>query len=213
MRKQKAYLAFKYTMDRIVAFFGIILCLPLFAVISLLIAVDSRGKVIFKQEREGKNRELFYVYKFRTMKRTDVAFDKNRPVIGDDNVNVTRIGKILRKSKLDELPQLFNVLRGEMSFVGPRPLLSVYSKMYERWEYYKFSGRPGMTGLAQVNGNGSLSVRGRSYYDVVYNEKVSLLLDIKILCKTVLTVLFGEKRYLNEPAEEEITAIQKKYDV
>ena len=146
------------------------------------------------------------------MKTLDVKFDKNNPVITDANKNVTKVGKFLRKYKLDELPQLFNILRGEMSFIGPRPLLAVYSRMFDRWEYYKFSARPGMTGLAQVYGNGVLSGQGRSYYDVVYTEKVGLLLDIKIFFKTFLVVLLGEEKTVKEPTKEEIEELKGRYD-
>ena len=212
MQNNRAYLLFKYAMDRVISFFAIIALSPLLVAIIIAVAVDSRGKVIFTQLREGYNRELIAVYKFRTMKTVDVRFDKNNPVITDANSNVTRVGKVLRKYKLDELPQLFNVLKGEMSFVGPRPLMPVYSAAYEKWEYKKFCGKPGMTGLGQVNGNGYLSIPARSYYDVYYNEHVSLKLDIKILFKTVITIFKGEKHYLNEPDPALIAAMKEKYN-
>ena len=212
MQKNNAYVTFKHVMDRILAFFAILALGWVFIVIIIAVAVDSKGKVIFTQQREGYNRELFGVYKFRTMKTLDVKFDKNNPVIPDANKNVTRVGKVLRKFKLDELPQLFNILRGEMSFIGPRPLMPVYSEAYEKWEYMKFAQKPGMTGLAQTRGNGYLSIKARSYYDVVYNENVTFSGDIKILFKTIDIIFRGEKYFLDEPDPALIEAIKEKYN-
>ena len=212
MQKNKAYLIFKHVMDRIIAFFSIIALGWVFLAIIIAIAIDSKGKVIFTQLREGYNRELFGVYKFRTMKTLDVKFDKNNPVITDANKNVTKVGRFLRKYKLDELPQLFNILRGEMSFIGPRPLMPVYSEGYEKWEYRKFAQKPGMTGLAQTRGNGYLSIKARSYYDALYNENVTLGGDIKILLKTIAIIFRGEKYFLDEPDPALIEAMKEKYN-
>lgn len=211
-KKHKFYLGFKYSMDWIIAFFSVLALSPLLFLVSILVAVDGKGSVIFRQEREGNNREIFYIYKFRTMKSTDIKFNKDKPIIPDDNENLTWIGGLLRKTKLDELPQLFNILRGEMSFVGPRPLMPVYSKMFRKWEFYKFSGRPGMTGLAQVNGNGHLSVIGRNYYDILYNERVNFFLDVWIVFKTFLVIFFGEGHFKREPTKEQIKALVERYD-
>ena len=210
--KRPVYLHIKYALDKVLALLGLIVLSPLFLLLIILVAFDGKGKVLFRQEREGQNREIFRIYKFRTMKRTDVEFDKDRAFIESNNVNVTRVGRGLRRCKLDELPQLVNILKGEMSFVGPRPLLPVYSNMFEKWEHYKFVGRPGLTGLAQINGNGLLSVRGRNYYDVVYNEKTTFFTDVKIVFLTVVVLFKGEKRSLNEPTEDEIRSVEARHN-
>lgn len=212
MRKPKVYLAIKYGLDKFFALLALIILSPLFAAIAVAIAADSRGPILFRQPREGYNREIIRVYKFRTMKTKDIVFDKHNAVIEDTNVNVTRVGKVLRKFKMDELPQLLNIIRGDMSFIGPRPLMPVYSNGYERWEFYKFSGKPGMSGLAQVNGNCYLSIPARSYYDIIYNENVSFVLDVKIFFKTLITIFVGEKRFLREPSQEQIEAVRNKYN-
>jgi len=211
-QKHKVYLAIKYALDKFFAILCLLVLSPVFLITTIIIAIDSRGKIIFRQEREGKNRQVVFIYKFRTMVSTDVPFNKKRQLIASDDQNVTRVGRFLRKTKIDELPQLLNIIRGDMSFIGPRPLMPVYSLSYEKWEYYKFSGKPGMTGLAQVNGNGVLSVQGRSYYDVLYNEKVSFLLDVKIFFKTIYVILRGEEKTLNEPKKEQIDEMRKRYD-
>lgn len=210
--KLKIYLFIKYSLDKILALAALLVLSPLMIAISIAVAADSKGAAIFRQPREGQNRQIIRIFKFRTMKAKNVAFDKFNPVIEDDNENVTRVGKILRKYKLDELPQLINVLIGDMSFVGPRPLLPIYSTTYERWEYMKFASRPGMTGLAQVNGNGYLSIQGRSYYDIKYSENISFITDCKIFFKTLFTVLSGEKKYLKEPSAEQIAEMKEKYE-
>lgn len=212
MDKHRFYLAVKYFLDKIFALVALIVSSPLFLIIAILIALDSSGPIMFRQLREGHNREIIRIYKFRTMITKDIVFDKNNAVIDENNINVTRIGKFLRKFKLDELPQLLNILRGDMSFIGPRPLLPVYSEGFERWEYYKFKGRPGMSGLAQVNGNGYLTIPARSYYDIIYNENVSFFLDCRIFFKTISTVFIGEKRYLREPTAEELNAVKLRYN-
>ncbi|MDD3947071.1 MAG: sugar transferase [Clostridia bacterium] len=186
------YLITKYVFDRVAAFFAILLLLPVFVFTTLLVASDGKGNIIFRQTRVGYGGRFFRIYKFRTMKSTDISFSVNRAVIEEDNDNVTLFGRFLRRFKLDELPQLFNVLKGDMSFVGPRPLLPAYIRVYETWEYCKFKVRPGLTGLAQISGNGHLSVNERSYYDVYYTEKCSLKLDFEILLDTAKAILKGE---------------------
>ena len=189
------YKAVKRVFDTVLAALGlVILFLPLL-VVGLLIRMDSKGKALFKQRRTGLNGKEFYVYKFRTMKTTDVPFDIDNPVIEDDNVQLTRVGKVLRKLKIDEFPQLVNVLKGEMSLIGPRPFMPVYMEQYEEWEKERLTVKPGMSGLAQVKGNGYLTSRERSYYDVYYARHCSLLLDAAILFKTVGVLVLGEKKF------------------
>ena len=185
-RKIKAYL------DTLIAFFVLVILSPLIFILSLFIRLDGQGKAIFKQARVGKGGEIFYMYKLRTMRSTEVSFNVNRAVIDDDNANLTRIGRFLRKYKIDELPQLFNVLIGDMSIVGPRPLMPVYLDNYHGWERAKFAEKPGMTGYAQVNGNGYLSRKERSYYDVFYSKNLNFWLDIKIIFLTIKVIIKGE---------------------
>lgn len=198
------YKFIKAVLDRVLSLVGIvILFLPLL-IIAVVIKIDSKGPAVFRQERIGKNQKPFKLYKFRTMKSTDVAFDINNPVIKDGNQNLTRVGRVLRKIKADEFLQLLNVIRGEMSLVGPRPLLGVYLDSYQPWELTKFDVKPGITGLAQVNGNGHLETSERSYYDVKYTKKISFLLDCKIFFKTLGVIFLGEKRLLKHVSEEDM---------
>lgn len=165
--------------------------LPALAVISLIIFIDAGRPVVFKQYRVGKNNALFYVYKFRTMKnRTRNAAKKE---LRESESRITASGSFLRKTSLDELPQLFNVLRGDMSFVGPRPIIPEEKEIRAlRKKYNVYSVRPGITGLAQVNGRDDLSIEEKALFDKEYVEKQSLLLDFKILLKTIAVVLKRE---------------------
>ena len=142
------------------------------------------------------------------MKATDVPFDIEHPVIDDDNAELTAIGRILRKTKIDEFPQLINVLRGEMSLIGPRPFMPVYYERYEEWEKERLCVKPGLSGPAQVNGNGYLTNEERSYYDIVYARNVSFRTDVKIMFKTVGVLLLGEKRFLRGVPAAEIEKIK-----
>lgn len=203
------YKFFKAVLDRIIAFLGIIfLCLPL-TIVAIAIKFDSRGPAIFKQERIGKDEKPFMAYKFRTMKSTNVAFDINNPVIDDGNENLTRVGRVIRKFKVDEFLQLLNVLKGDMSLIGPRPLMSVYLSQYEPWEREKFKVKPGMSGLSQIRGNGHLSSKERSYYDVLYTRRVSPRLDAEIFFKTVGVVFAGEEKFLKPVPLRELEALKK----
>lgn len=202
------YKAVKRVFDTVLAALGlVILFLPLL-VVGLLIRMDSKGKALFKQRRTGLNGKEFYVYKFRTMKTTDVPFDIDNPVIEDSNAELTRIGRGLRKLKIDEFPQLINVVRGEMSLIGPRPFLPVYLAQYEEWEKERLTVRPGMTGLAQVKGNGYLTSEERSYYDVYYARHLSMFSDIAILFKTVGVLLLGERRFFSPVSRADIEKLK-----
>ncbi len=190
--------------DCITSLLGIIILFVPLSVILLLVALDGAGCSIIKQPRTGFHGQTFYMYKIRTMKSAEVAFDTNNPVIKSDNENLTHMGKFLRKLKLDEFPQLLNVLKGEMSLIGPRPLLLNYLECYEPWEMKKYEIKPGMSGLSQVRGNGHLSTRERSYYDIYYARHVSLWLDAEILLKTPLIIFFGEEKFLKHVPPQEI---------
>lgn len=181
----------KRIFDFTVSLVLIIALLPVFAILSLIVLIDSGHPVIFKQYRVGKDNKLFYVYKFRTMK-VDTRNTSTEDLKEADKC-ITKSGRILRKTSLDELPQLFNVLTGKMSFVGPRPLIPEEKEIRNlRKEYGVYSVRPGITGWAQVNGRDMLSIKEKALFDKEYVEKQSFMFDIKILFKTVAVVLKRE---------------------
>ncbi len=200
------YLRLKYITDFVIALLGIIIASPVMAVIAVAIKIEDGGPVLLRQQRTGRYGEKFVCYKFRSMKSDKVPFDKHRPVIKDSNQNLTKVGKVIRKLKFDELPQIVNVLKGDMCFIGPRPLLPVYDCEYQEWELIKFEMRPGLTGLSQVRGNGHLTIKARKYYDAYYVLHASPLLDLKIIFKTIAVLLVGEKRFLKRvPPEDYVT--------
>lgn len=177
--------------DFTVSLLMILLLLPVLILVSIIIAVDAGRPVIYKQYRVGKDNKLFYIYKFRTMKNnTRLAATKD--LTEADSV-ITKSGRILRKTSLDELPQLFNVLKGDMSFVGPRPLIPEEKEIRQiRKEYGIYAVRPGITGWAQVNGRDMLSDEEKALFDKEYIDKQSISFDIKIMIKTVMVVLKRE---------------------
>ena len=177
--------------DFTVSLLVILALLPVFLIISVIIAIDAGNPVIYKQYRVGKDNKLFYIYKFRTMKNnTRLAATKD--LTEADSV-ITKSGRFLRKTSLDELPQLFNVLKGDMSFVGPRPLIPEEKEIRQiRKDYGIYSVRPGITGWAQVNGRDMLGDEEKALFDKEYIDKQSLSFDIKIMIKTVMVVLKRE---------------------
>ncbi|HYE82846.1 MAG TPA: sugar transferase [Clostridia bacterium] len=187
----------KHLLDRIFSFILLVLLSPLFTVIAILIKLDSKGPVLFIQQRVGKDHRLFDIYKFRTM--VPDAVNIGSGVYTEENdPRITRVGRFLRKTSLDELPQLLNILKGEMSFIGPRPTLAYQVEQYNAFQKKRLLMRPGVTGLAQINGRNSISWPERIEYDVWYVECYSLGLDFKILLKTFLVIfkqegLYGEK--------------------
>jgi len=171
--------------------------LPVFVVISIAIRLISKGPAIFKQERAGKNGRLFVFYKFRTM-RADVDPFGPSPKTGDDP-RLTRVGKFLREYSLDELPQLFNILKGDMSVIGPRPLYVSQIAEWDERQKKRLLVKPGLTGLAQISGRGELTREEKLELDVKYVETTGFWLDLKIILATIAQV-FGrkniyEKRY------------------
>mgnify|MGYP003289640092 CR=1 FL=1 len=181
----------KRIFDFTVSLVLIIILIPVFLILALVVLIDSGSPVIFRQYRVGKGNKLFYIYKFRTMRvnTRNAATDD----LEEAEQVITKSGHFLRKTSLDELPQLFNVLTGKMSFVGPRPLIPEEKEIRQiRKEYNVYSVRPGITGLAQVNGRDMLSTKEKALFDKEYVEKQSILLDIKIMFKTVLVVLKRE---------------------
>ena len=190
-------LCIKRIFDIMGSFVVLLLLCPILILSALMIVCFMPGPIFFLQERTGKDGKPFKIYKFRTMK-VDKDAEKNFDV-SRDKERRTAVGDFLRRFKIDEVVQLVNVLKGDMSMVGPRPTFKRQTDNYSDFEKQRLNMRPGMTGLAQVNGNISLTWEERIIYDVQYVNDFSLLLDIKILFKTVLIVLFGEKRFKRAP--------------
>jgi lipopolysaccharide/colanic/teichoic acid biosynthesis glycosyltransferase len=174
--------------DKLVAFIVLAVASPVILICVLMLAVANRGNVWFLQERPGKDRKIFRVIKFKTM--TD-ARDKQGVLLPDDK-RLTAVGKFIRKTSLDELPQLLNVLKGDMSIVGPRPLLVEYLPLYDNVQRRRHDVVPGITGWAQVNGRNAISWEEKFAYDVWYVDHISFGLDIKILFLTVIKVFKAE---------------------
>lgn len=175
----------KPILDFILAFLLIIVFSPIILIVALLIKLKLGSPILFTQERPGLNGKIFRIYKFRTM-------SDERDSKGDllsDELRLKGFGKFIRKSSLDELPQLFNVLKGEMSFVGPRPLLVEYLKLYNQEQAKRHNVKPGITGWAQVNGRNAISWEEKFKLDVYYVEHISFMLDCKILYMTFFKVL------------------------
>ena len=191
-------LAIKRIFDIVVAAIVLVPFFPVWLIIALLIKLTSEGPVFFLQDRPGKDKRIFKVYKFRTMRPGSEKMVKGVEVMKDDD-RVTAIGRFLRRSKLDEIPQCLNVLKGEMSLIGPRPERVASLADYDDEISKRLNMLPGMTGLAQVSGNIYLSLQQRYKLDVYYVEHYSLWLDIRILVRTVGVVLLGEERYLDKP--------------
>ena len=177
-----AYLAIKRFLDLMLSLALIILLSPLFLIISLAIKIDSSGPVFYRQTRTGLNGKDFTLLKFRSMAADNDVYDFKT---GD---RITKVGNFIRKTSLDELPQLINILKGEMSFVGPRPWLSILNDYYTEKQKRRFLVRPGITGLAQVSGRKDLDILKRIELDVEYADNISLWLDIRIILKTIKVV-------------------------
>lgn len=179
---------FKRIIDFILALIVLIILTPVLLIIVILIRIKLGTPVIFKQERPGLHEKIFTLYKFRTM--TD-ARDEDGNLLPDD-MRLTRFGKILRSTSLDELPELFNVLKGDMAIVGPRPLLVKYLPLYNEQQKHRHDVRPGFTGYAQVNGRNAISWKEKFQLDIYYIKHLTFAMDIKIILKTVRVVLFKE---------------------
>ena len=175
----------KNLFDKTLALFLIILFSPIYIVVSLLIFFKMGSPILFRQKRPGYKEKIFVIYKFRTMTNEK---DANGNLLPDDK-RLVGIGKFIRSTSLDELPQLFNVLKGEMSFVGPRPLLEEYLPLYNAKQKRRHDVKPGITGWAQVNGRNAISWEQKFDYDVWYVDNQSFWLDIKILWLTFLKVV------------------------
>ncbi|MDO7213379.1 sugar transferase [Acinetobacter nosocomialis] len=201
----------KRLIDIVISLIALIILSPIFILIAYKVSKNLGSPIFFLQERPGKNGKIFKMIKFRSMKD---AIDENGNLLPDED-RITPFGHKLRSTTLDEMPQLFNVLKGDMSIVGPRPQLVDFMKHYTPRQMRRHEVRPGMTGLAQVNGRNNLSWEEKFELDVEYVEKHNIWLDFKIMCKTVLVILkkeginapdqlVGASRFSGSPKKDEV---------
>lgn len=176
---------FKRPMDLILSLIAIIVLSPILLVVAILVRIKLGSPIIFKQKRPGLNEKIFTLYKFRTMTDERDKFGELMP----DSVRLTKFGRFLRSTSLDELPELFNILKGDMSIVGPRPLIVDYLPYYNEEERHRHDVRPGLTGLAQINGRSFISWENIFEYDLAYISDVLFVKDIKIIWSTIGKVL------------------------
>ena len=205
--KTKLYLHIKRILDIIFSFIGIIILSPIFLLVAIAIKIDSKGPVIFKQKRLGKDGKEFNIYKFRSMvvgaeKIGTGVYSKK----GDSRV--TKVGNFIRMTSIDELPQLVNILKGEMSFIGARPVLTYHPWKFEEYtkeQAKRFDVRPGITGWAQIHGRKDVEWHKRIELDIYYVEHISFWLDVKIFLKTIYNVIL-----MKDNVNKEETATNKK---
>ncbi len=175
----------KRLLDLIFAIITIVFFLPLILLITITLLVANKGEPFFVQRRVGENEKIFKIFKFKTMNN----FKTQKGELLPDAQRLTMIGRLLRQTSLDELPQLYNVIIGTMSFVGPRPLLTEYLPLYNEFQKQRHKVKPGITGWAQINGRNTLSWQDKFNYDVWYVKNLSFFLDFKILAQTILKVI------------------------
>lgn len=190
VKEANMYNILKRIIDVLGALCGIIVFLPIFIITSILIKLESKGSIIFKQIRIGKDSKPFYIYKFRSMKTDSPNIATND--LQNPEVYITKVGKIIRKTSIDELPQLFNILKGDMSIVGPRPVIEKEQDLLQlRRKYYVDKIKPGITGWAQINGRDNLDTEEKVKYDKEYLYNRNTKFDIYIIFKTFIKVLKG----------------------
>ena len=192
MEKRTLYIKIKRIIDFILSLIGLGVLLPILLIVMIAIKIDSPGPILFKQKRVGINKTHFDILKFRTMK-SDTPKDVPTHMLAKPEQYITKVGKLLRKTSLDELPQLINILKGDMSIVGPRPALWNQDDLIaERDKYGANSVRPGLTGWAQVNGRDELEIEEKVEFDKEYLDNRSIIFDIKIVFITLFKVFKGE---------------------
>ena len=188
MKKNKVYFFIKRIIDVVLSLIAIIILFIPCVIISICIKASSKGPVFFKQKRVGKNKKYFMIYKFRTM-RADTPKDMPTHMLNNPDLYITKVGRILRKTSLDELPQIINIIKGDMSIVGPRPALWNQDDLIaERDKYHANDIRPGLTGLAQISGRDELEIKVKAKLDGEYTNNISFWLDVKIFFKTIIKV-------------------------
>lgn len=179
----------KRGLDFLLSLIGLILLSPVLVCLSIWVKLDSKGPVLFKQKRVGKDKKYFYIYKFRSM-RTDTPKDCPTHLLSDPDQYITKSGRFLRKTSLDELPQIINILKGEMAIIGPRPALwNQYDLIEERDRYHANDIRPGLTGWAQINGRDELEIEVKAKLDGDYVQRMSFLFDCRCFIGTIFSVL------------------------
>ena len=200
-RSNILYEVIKRIIDIVASFIGIILLSPLILIVSILIKLESKGEVIFKQKRVGLNGKEFYMYKFRSMvinaeelkEQLESQNEMSGPMFKiKDDPRITKVGKFIRKTSIDELPQLINVIKGDMSLVGPRPSLPKEVKKFEQWMMERLEVKPGLTCIWQISGRNNIDFEDWMKLDIKYVRERSLVLDFKLIFKTIF-VLFGDK--------------------
>ncbi|SHK14538.1 O-antigen biosynthesis protein WbqP [Hathewaya proteolytica DSM 3090] len=183
------YSVVKRFFDFILALIGIVVLAPVFIIIMICIKLDSKGSIFFTQKRVGRNKTYFNIYKFRTMK-TDAPKNTPTHLLKNPDQYITRVGKFLRKTSLDELPQIFNILAGSMAVIGPRPALwNQYDLIAERDLYNANDIRPGLTGWAQINGRDTVTIEDKASYDGYYYRNMGIVLDLRCFIGTIVCVL------------------------
>lgn len=210
------YMKIKRFIDIILSLLGLIILSPLFIILMILIKLDSKGPVFFKQKRVGIHKTHFYILKFRTM-RIDTPKDTPTHLLENPDQYITRMGKFLRKTSLDELPQIWNILVGEMSIIGPRPALwNQYDLIGERDKYGANDVPPGLTGWAQINGRDELPIEVKAKLDGEYVENIGFIMDVKCFIGTIISVLKsdgvvegGTGRLANEKVAGEKETVNK----
>lgn len=192
MKNKSGYLIMKRIIDIFLSLVAIIILLPFFLIFSIIIKIESPGAILFRQKRIGKDKKNFVIYKFRTM-RTDTPKDMPTHMLKNAESYITKFGNIMRKTSIDELPQLINILKGDMSIIGPRPALWNQEDLIAERDKYKANDiRPGLTGWAQINGRDELTIPEKARFDGEYVKKVSFLFDMKIFLKTIVNVFKHE---------------------
>jgi len=183
------YVYIKRAVDFLLALFGLIVLSPVFIILAVLIKIDSKGSVLFKQKRVGKNKKYFEILKFRTM-RTDTPSNMPTHMLQNPDFFITKVGKFLRKTSLDELPQIINILKGEMSIIGPRPALwNQYDLINERDKYGVNYLVPGLTGWAQINGRDDIPINLKAKLDGEYAGNFNAVFDLNVFIRTIVSVL------------------------
>jgi len=194
------YIRIKRIMDIVLSLIGLIVLSPVFIILIAAIKIDTRGSVLFKQKRVGKKKKFFNILKFRTMK-IDTPRDMPTHLLENPERYITRVGKFLRKTSLDELPQILNILVGQMSIIGPRPALwNQYDLIVERDKYGANEIMPGLTGWAQINGRDELSIEDKAKLDGEYVKMIGIKMDIKCFFRTILKVIKSDGVYIG-PSE------------
>ncbi|MFR3174550.1 MAG: sugar transferase [Clostridium sp.] len=200
-RSNILYEVIKRIIDIVASFIGLILLSPLILIVSMLIKLESKGEVIFKQKRVGLNGKEFYMYKFRSMvinaeelkEQLESQNEMSGPMFKiKDDPRITKVGKFIRKTSIDELPQLINVIKGDMSLVGPRPSLPKEVKKFEQWMMERLEVKPGLTCIWQISGRNNIDFEDWMKLDIKYVRERSLVLEFKLIFKTIF-VLFGDK--------------------